>query len=123
MATNTRIRIDADIEAYIRSQAERVMGISPDKLTAADLTTLTNRILYEHKLAQTMMRQEFIPRLFSWLKGVLPGVGNSSNKVVAIASGTAQGAIASQPQQPALPATDDLDFAADFASQFEEDAA
>ena len=113
MATNTRIRIDADIEAYIRSQADRVMGISPDKLTAADLTTLTNRILYEHKIAQSMMRQEFVPRLFSWLKGVLPGVGNSS-KVVAIAS---------QPQQPALPATDDLDFAADFASQFEEDAA
>jgi hypothetical protein len=101
MATNTRIRIDADIEAYIRSQAERVMGISPDKLTAADLTTLTNRILYEHKLAQTMMRQEFIPRLFSWLKGVLPGVGNSSNKVVAIASGTAQGAIASSPLEQA----------------------
>ena len=113
MATNTRIRVDADIEAYIRSQADRVMGISPDKLTAADLTTLTNRILYEHKLAQTMMRQEFLPRLFSWLKGVLPG-GGSGNKVVAIAS---------QPQQPALPATDDLDFAADFASQFDEDAA
>jgi hypothetical protein len=109
MATNTRIRIDADLELYVRSQSERVMGIESDKLTAADLTTLTNRILYEHKLAQTMMRQEFIPRLFSWLKGVLPGLG-SGNKVVAIAP---------QPQQPALP-SDDLDFAADFASQFTE---
>jgi hypothetical protein len=88
------------------------MGIDPEKLTAADLTTLTNRILYEHKLAQTMMRQEFIPRLFGWLKGVLPGVG-SGNKVVAIAP---------QPQQPALP-SDDLEFAADFAAQFDEDAA
>lgn len=113
MATNTRIRIDADIEAYIRSQSERVMGINPDKLTAADLTTLTNRVLYEHKLAQTMMRQEFIPRLFSWLKGVLPGVGGNS-KVVPIAQ---------QPQQAALQPADDLDFAADFASQFDEDAA
>jgi hypothetical protein len=113
MATNTRIRIDADIEAYIRSQSERVMGIAPDKLTAADLTTLTNRILYEHKLAQAMMRQEFIPRLFSWLKGVLPGLGGNGSKVVAIAP---------QPQQPALP-SDDLDFAADFAAQFDEDAA
>ncbi len=113
MAINTRIRIDADIETYIRSQSERVMGIGSDKLTAADLTTLTNRILYEHKLAQTMMRQELISRLFGWLKGVVPGIGGNSNKVVAIAP---------QPQQPALP-TDDLDFAADFAAQFDEDAA
>ena len=110
MATNTRVRLDADIEAYIRSQSERVMGVSPDKLTAADLTTLTNRILYEHKLAQTMMRQEFISRLFGWLKGVLPG-----GKVVALTQ---------QPQPSALPAVenDDLNFAADFASQFEEAA-
>jgi len=113
MAINTRIRIDADIETYIRSQSERVMGIGSDKLTAADLTTLTNRILYEHKLAQTMMRQELIPRLFGWLKGVLPMVGNGS-KVVAIAP---------QPQQPALLEGDDLDFAADFAAQFDEEAA
>ena len=113
MAINTRIRIDADIETYIRSQSERVMGIDPEKLTATDLTTLTNRILYEHKLAQTMMRQELISRLFGWLKGVVPGIGGNSNKVVAIAP---------QPQQPALP-TDDLDFAADFAAQFDEDAA
>ena len=113
MATNTRVRIDSDIEVYLRSQSERVLGIDSSKLTAADLTTLTNRIIYEHKLAQSMMRQEFIPRLFSWLKGVLPGVGGNGNKVVAIAS---------QPQQPALP-SDDLDFAADFAAQFDEDAA
>ena len=113
MATNTRVRIDSDIESYIKSQSERVMGIDPEKLTATDLTTLTNRILYEHKLAQTMMRQELISRLFGWLKGVVPGIGGNSNKVVAIAP---------QPQQPALP-TDDLDFAADFAAQFDEDAA
>lgn len=113
MAANTRIRIDSDIENYIKSQAERVMGIAPDKLTAADLTTLTNRLLYEHKLTTTMMRQEFIPRLFSWLKGVLPGIGGNGSKVVAIQQ---------QPQQAALP-SDDLDFAADFAAQFEEDAA
>jgi hypothetical protein len=113
MATNTRVRIDADIEAYIRSQSERVMGISSDKLTAADLTTLTNRLLYEHKLTTTMMRQEFIPRILSWLKGVLPGVG-SGNKVVAMPA---------KAEQPALPAADDLNFAADFAAQFSEDTA
>jgi hypothetical protein len=114
MATNTRVRIDADIEVYIRSQSERVMGISSEKLTAADLTTLTNRLLYEHKLTTSMMRQEFLPRLFSWLKGVLPGVVSNGNKVVAIA--------AQQPDPSALPA-DDLDFTADFAAQFEEDNA
>jgi hypothetical protein len=114
MATNTRVRIDSDIEVYLRSQSERVLGIESSRLTAADLTTLTNRILYEHRFAQQMMRQEFIPRLFCWLKGVLPGLGSNNSKVVAIAQ---------QPQQTALPPTDDLDFAADFASQFEEDAA
>ncbi|HEY9597931.1 MAG TPA: hypothetical protein V6D33_09700, partial [Cyanophyceae cyanobacterium] len=90
---------------------ERVMGIASDKLTAADLTTLTNRVLYEHKLTTSMMKQEFIPRILNWLKGVLPGVGSSS-KVVAIAP----------QQQPALP-SDDLDFVSDFASQFDQDVA
>jgi hypothetical protein len=96
MAANTRIRIDPDIEAYLRSQSERVLGIEADKLTAADLTTLTNRILYEHKLTTTMMRQEFIPRLFSWIKAILPSAGSNSGKVVAIAP----------QQQPALPNDD-----------------
>ena len=113
MATNSRVRIDSDIEVYLRSQSERVIGITPDKLTAADLTTITNRVLYEHKLAQTMMRQEFISRVLGWLKGVLPGMGGNGSKVVAIAP---------QPQPPVLP-SDDLDFAADFAAQFDEDAA
>lgn len=115
MATNTRVRIDSDIEVYLRSQAERVLGVPSENLSAADLTTLTNRVLYEHKLAQTMMRQEFISKLFGWLKGVLPGLGGNGNKVVAISQ---------QPQQVVLPAADDLDFCADFAAQFgEEDAA
>jgi len=117
MAVNTRVRIDSDIESYIRSQSERVMGIESDKLTAGDLTTLTNRMLYEHKLAQSMMKQEFIPRLFNWLKGVLPALGNTS-KVVSLASQP-------QAQQPVLKASepDDQEFLTDFASQFEEDVA
>lgn len=108
MAQNTRVRLDPDIEAYLRSQSQRVMGIPSEKISGADLTTLTNRIVYEHKLAQTMMQQEFIPRLFSWLKGVLPGMGG---KVVSMPA---------KAEQPALPATEDLDFAADFAAQFED---
>src|ERR687886_252658 len=58
MAANTRVRIEPDIEQYLRSQGERVLGIPADKLSGADITTLTNRLLYEHKLAQTMMRQQ-----------------------------------------------------------------
>ncbi len=102
---NTRIRLEPDIEAYLRTQSDRVLGT--ENPSAADLTTLANRIIYEHKLAQSMMRQEFIPRLLGWLKGVLPG-SSSNEKVVAIS-------------QPALP-SEDLDFAADFASQFDEAA-
>jgi len=110
MAQNTRVRLDPDIEAYLRSQSERVMGIAAEEVTGADLTTLTNRLLYEHKLAHTMMRQEFIPRLFSWIKSALPGIPGNANQVVAIAP---------QPQQPALTGTDDLDFAANLAEQFD----
>jgi hypothetical protein len=112
MAQNTRVRLDPDIEAYLRSQSERVIGISAEKVTGADLTTLTNRILYEHKFAQTMMRQEFLPRFFSWIKSVLPGLPGNANQVVAIAP---------QSQKSALPRTDDLDFAADFVAQFNEE--
>jgi len=113
MATNTRVRIDFDIEVYLRSQSERVIGITPDKLTAADLTTLTNRVLYEHKLAQTVMQHEFVSRVLGWFKGVLPGMVGTNNKVVAIAP---------QTQQPALP-SDDLDFESGFLTQFNEDVA
>ena len=108
MAANIRIRIEPDIETYLRSQSERVLGVAQGELSATDVTTLTNRVIYEHKLAQSMMRQEFIPRILSWLKGVLPATGNRIAALPAI-------------EQPALTeAEDDLDFAADFAAQFDE---
>lgn len=111
---NTRIRLESDIEAYLKSQGERVMGIAPENLTTADLTTLTNRIIYEHKLARNLMQQEFIPRILSWFKNVLPSGNGGNNKVVSLP--TAQSA-------KALPTTDDFDFAADLAAQFEQDVA
>lgn len=104
---NLRIRLEADIELYLRSQSERVLGTSEP--TAADVTTLTNRIIYEHKLAQSMMRQEFIPRLLGWLKGIMPGS-------TATALPEQKKEILQQAQ--AL----DLDFATDFAAQFDEAA-
>jgi hypothetical protein len=114
MATNTRIRLEPDIEDYLRNQAERVIGKSGENVSGAELTTITNRLLYEHKLAQTMVRYEFFPKVFGWLKAILPGVV-TSNKVVALA----------QTEQAALKQaeTEEFDFAVDFATQFDEDAA
>ncbi|NEO34409.1 MAG: hypothetical protein F6K36_29220 [Symploca sp. SIO3C6] len=108
MAQNTRVRIEADIEVYVRTQSERVMGVPSQQLSAAELTTLTNRILYEHKLAQSMMRQEFIPRFLGWLKGLVSG---DNSKVVTLPKA----------QQPALVEAQDQDLIADFAAQFEGD--
>ncbi|NEO34483.1 MAG: hypothetical protein F6K36_29605 [Symploca sp. SIO3C6] len=106
MAINTRIRVQPDIEVYLKSQSQRVLDIPPQQLSAAELSTVANRIIYEHKLAQSMMRQEFIPRLLGWLKGLVSG---GSNKVVAMP----------QPAQPALIEAEDQDFISDFAAQFE----
>ncbi len=116
MAENTRVRLEPDIEAYLKSQADRVLGKEGGKLTGAELTTLTNRILYEHKIAQSMARQVPFAKLFNWLMGLVPGSGG---KVVALQTSS---------DTPALQASkpETLDFEADFASQFEldmEDAA
>lgn len=107
---NLRIRLEADIETYLRSQSERVLGIPTAELTAADVTTLTNRIIYEHKLAQAMMRQEFIPRLLGWLKGIMPGSGGA----------TASAALP-EPKKEIVAQVPDLDLAADFAAQFSDE--
>ena len=116
MAENTRVRLEPDIESYLKSQAERVLGKSGEKLTGAELTTLTNRVVYEHKIAQSMARQVPFAKVFNWLMGLVPGSGS---KVVALQSSTDAPAL-----QPSKAET--LDFEADFASQFEldmEDAA
>ena len=114
MAANTRIRIEPDLEDYLRSQSERVIGKPGDKVSGADITTIANRLLYEHKIAQSMVKHEFLPKLFSWVKAILPNIGNG--KVVSIG----------QAEQPALKAYEkeqDFDFAADFAAQFDEEEA
>ena len=111
MAENTRVRLEPDIEAYLKSQAERVLGKSGEKLTGAELTTLSNRVIYEHKIAQGMARQVPFSKLFNWLMGLVP---SSASKVVALQTSSDTPAL-----QPSKPET--LDFEADFASQFELD--
>lgn len=49
MAENLRVRVKPDIEAYLKSQSLRVLGKSDELLAGADLSTLVNRLLYEHK--------------------------------------------------------------------------
>jgi hypothetical protein len=116
MAENTRVRLEPDIETYLKSQAERVLGKEGEKLTGAELTTLTNRIVYEHRIAQSMARQVPFAKLFNWLMGLVPGSGG---KVVALQTSSDTPAL--QPSKP-----ESLDFEANFATQFEldiEDAA
>jgi hypothetical protein len=111
MAENTRVRLEPDIETYLKSQAERVLGKSGEKLSGAELTTLTNRVVYEHKIAQSMARQVPFTKLFNWLMGLVP---SSGSKVVALQ--TSNDAPALQPSK-----SETLDFEADFANQFEVD--
>ena len=109
MAENTRVRIESDLADYLKAQAERVLGKASDQVTGADLTTLTNRLLYEHKMAQLMARQVPFARLFNWVMGLVPG-----NKIVALET--------SQPEQPALAASDDFSLDADLGDLYDEAA-
>lgn len=110
MAENIRVRIEPDIEQYLKSQSERVLGKSPDKVTTADLTTLTNRILYEHRQAHQLMSLIPIARIFNWLTNLTPG-----SKVVNLPSANDQPIL-----QPSI--VDNFDFDADLADKFESAA-
>jgi len=114
MASNTRIRVESDIEDYLRNQAERVIGKKSEEVSASELTTIANRLLYEHKIAQSMTKQISFNRLLNWLIGLV-SLANVS-KIVALQSATEQSVL--KPSEK----DEDFDFAADFASQFEEAA-
>ncbi|MBD1840858.1 hypothetical protein H6F78_00100 [Coleofasciculus sp. FACHB-64] len=113
MAENTRVRVEPDIEQYLKSQSERVLGKPVNQLTAADLTTLANRIVYEHRLAQQMASQVPFTKLFSWLMNWVPSGGN---KVVSLGQSS---------EAPALKASlsDNFEFDADLGDLFDKDEA
>jgi hypothetical protein len=112
MAENTRVRIEQDIEAYLKSQAIRVLGKEGEKITGAELSTVANRIIYEHRIAQGMARKVPFTKLFNWLMGLTPGSGS---RVVALQTSSETPAL--QPSKP-----DPSDFDEDsFASKFEVD--
>lgn len=108
-----RIALDAHIEDYLRSQSERVLGKPSSEVTSADLATLTNTLVYEHKLAYQASRQIPIAKLFNWLVNLIPG-----NKVVTMP-------LSQSAEAPALKASpvDNFDFDADLGDLYEDEAA
>ncbi|MBD1838881.1 hypothetical protein [Coleofasciculus sp. FACHB-501] len=116
MAENTRVRVEPDIQDYLKSQAERVIGKPSKDVTSADLTTLTNRIIYEHKIAQAMAKQVPLNKLFTWVMGLVPGT--AGGKVVALNQGTELPSLSQTQSKP-----DDFDFDANLGDLFEDEAA
>ena len=113
MAENRRVRIEDDIENYLKTHAERVLGKNPEGLTAADYSTLTNRLLYEHKLAQGLAVQFPLGRLIEWLAHILPAA--SSNITLFPQQKTSS---LSQVEEP-----EDFSFDAALGDLYEEEAA
>lgn len=110
MADKQRVRLDADIEEYLQSQSERVLGKPGDNLSGAELTTLTNRLLYEHRLANQMAKQIPFARLFNWLTGL---VSSTNSKIVSLPSA----------DTPPVKTEDSFDFDADLGDLYEHDEA
>ncbi len=114
MAENKRARIEPHIEDYLKSQAERVMGKPTSNLTGAELSTVANAIIYEHKLAQSMAKQIPFAKLFNWLTSWVPGSGG---KVLQFQSTTIPALSAPQQQ------VEDFELDAELGDLYEEDAA
>lgn len=110
MADLKRVRVESHLEEYLKSHAERVLGKPKEQVTGADLTTLTNALLYEHKLAIQLIESNVFGRFFGWLLGLTKSA--NTTEVAAIAT--------LEPRS--LPQPDFSFDAADFAAQFDEAA-
>lgn len=106
MAENKRIRLEPHLEQYLESHAARVLGKAPDKISGAELTTIANALIYEHKLAHGVLKQIPLVRVFNWLTGLI-----SSNKTIS-PSVPASLPIKSEPE--------DYQFDAQLGDLFEE---
>ena len=71
MADLKRVRVEEHLEAYLKSHAPRVLGKAPEQVTGADLTSLTNALLYEHKLALQIAESNVFGRFIGWLLGLV----------------------------------------------------
>jgi hypothetical protein len=117
MADLRRVRVEEHLEAYLKSHAPRVLGKSANQVTGADLTTLTNALLYEHKLALQIAESNVFGRFIGWLLGLVkPCTDTSAIPSDSFANATLEPRSLPQPQK-------DFDFdAADFANQWDEAA-
>lgn len=116
MAENTRVRVEPDLVEYMLAQAERVLSKPATQVTGADLTTITNRLLYEHKLAQSMTKTVPFAKLFNWLTSWVPSAIGGS-KVVPLGQATVSPAL--EPSEP----PDSFEFDADLGDLYEQEAA
>ncbi|MBL1203117.1 MAG: hypothetical protein FWK04_29615 [Nostoc sp. GBBB01] len=71
MPENRRVRLEPHIEEYLQTHALRVLGKSPDKISGAELTTIANALIYEHKLAHGVLKQIPLVRIFNWFTGLI----------------------------------------------------
>ena len=71
MAENRRVRLESHIEEYLQTHAIRVLGKASDQLSGAELTTIANALLYEHKLAHGLLKQIPLVRIFNWFTGLI----------------------------------------------------
>lgn len=110
-----RVRLDADIEEYLKSQSERVLSKPASACDGADLTTLANRLLYEHKQAQQIAKALPLARFFNSLTTWLSGGGS---KVVPLNHQVDPPAL-----KPSQPEPEDFGFDADLGDLYESDAA
>jgi hypothetical protein len=78
MAELKRVRLEEDLQQYLETQAERILGKTPETLTPIDYSTLVNRALYEHKLAHGITRKMPLGRLVDWLLSFSPSARNFS---------------------------------------------
>ncbi|UKP01454.1 hypothetical protein [Nostoc sp. UHCC 0870] len=107
MAENRRVRLEPHIEEYLQSHATRVLGKSPEKISGAELTTIANSLLYEHKLAYGFVEKIPLMKVFNCFANL---VSNSTT----ISPSTP----ASLPKKEA----ENFDFDADLGDLFEEAA-
>ncbi|AKG24908.1 hypothetical protein [Calothrix sp. 336/3] len=112
MAELKRVRLEEDLQQYLETQSERILGKAPETLTPIDYSTLVNRALYEHKLAHSMTRNLPLGRLVDWLLNLPASARNLS---VIAPRRVGEGTTTSEP--------DDYSFDAQLGDLFEQEAA
>jgi hypothetical protein len=111
-----RVRLDLDIESYLKSQSERVLSKPASELDGVELTLIANRLLYEHKLAQSLAQKVPFARLFNWVLTWVPGGG----KVIALDRQELQ---ALKPSESEPQPEEDFDFEANLGDLYDEEMA